>query len=179
MIDIYFNKVSDTLERIDKASIFELANIIRKCTGTIFVFGNGGSGATASHFAQDMNKQLDCRFICLNDNMASVLAYANDCGFDCIFKLQLAKLIQPGDIVIGISCSGNSKNVIDAIIYAKHYGYLTIGLTGYDGGQLRSLVEHSVHVPSMDMQICEDVHLIITHTIMKINIVSWQQEFIE
>jgi D-sedoheptulose 7-phosphate isomerase len=168
MIDTYFNKITNGLDRVDKESIFKLSNIIKNCQGSIFVFGNGGSGATASHFTQDMNKQLDYRFFCLNDNVPSILAYANDCGFDCIFKLQLSKVVRPGDVVIGISCSGNSKNVIDAIIYAKHFGYCTVGFTGYDGGELKSLVDHSIHIPSMDMQVCEDIHLIITHTIIKI-----------
>ena len=111
---------------------------------------------------------LDKKFICLNDNMASVLAYGNDVGFDSIFKLQLSKLVKAGDIVIGFSCSGNSRNVIDAIIYAKHFGYLTIGFTGFSGGQVKKLVEHGIHVPCDDMQICEDCHLILTHTIIKL-----------
>jgi D-sedoheptulose 7-phosphate isomerase len=122
----------------------------------------------ASHFAQDMNKSLDYRFICLSDNICSVLAYGNDVNFNSIFKLQLSKMVHPGDLVIGFSCSGNSRNVIDAVIYARHYGYMTIAFTGFDGGELRLLVENSVHVPSSDMQICEDCHLIITHTILKL-----------
>jgi len=168
MIDTYFNKVSDTLDRIDRNSILEVSDLIRDCKGNIFVFGNGGSAATASHFAQDMNKCLDYRFICLNDNVPSILAYGNDVDFASIFKLQLSKLVQPKDLVIGISCSGNSQNIISAIIYAKHFGYLTIGFTGFDGGQLKDLVEHNIHVPCNDMQVCEDCHMIIIHTILKI-----------
>lgn len=168
MINSYFDKVKDTMYHVDQNEIFEVVRLIDLCKGNIFVFGNGGSATTASHFAQDMSKCLTYRFICLNDNMASVLAYGNDNGFDSIFKLQLSRLIKPGDIVIGISCSGNSRNVTDAIIYAKHFGYLTIGFTGFNGGSLKTLVEHNIHVPCDDMQVCEDIHLMITHIILKL-----------
>jgi D-sedoheptulose 7-phosphate isomerase len=168
MIGHYFTKVINSLDLIDYKKIRDVSLLIDSCKGNIFVFGNGGSASTASHFAQDMSKCLDKKFICLNDNTASLLAYANDNGFDSVFKLQLSKLVRPGDIVIGISCSGNSHNVTDAIIYAKHYGYLTIGFTGFDGGLLMQLVEHNIHVPCNDMQVCEDIHLIITHTILKL-----------
>lgn len=166
-INNYFKTIRSTLALIDEPSLLEVALLIKECKGNIFVFGNGGSATTASHFAQDMNKCLDKRFICLNDNIASMLAYANDVDFKSIFKLQLSKLVNPGDLVIGISCSGNSANIVDAIIYAKHYGYRTIGLTGFDGGVLKALVDHSIHVPCSDMQVCEDIHLIITHSILK------------
>lgn len=168
MVSEYFDKVCDTFDSIDFESISKVASLISNCKGNVFVFGNGGSAATASHFAQDMNKCLDYRFICLNDNIASVLAYGNDVDFNSIFKLQLSKLISPGDLVIGFSCSGKSRNVIDAIIYARHFGYMTVAFTGFDGGELKLLVEHSVHVPCCDMQICEDCHLIITHIILKL-----------
>lgn len=168
MVNNYFSSISHVLDCIDQEKIHKVAELISNCKGKIFVFGNGGSAATASHFSQDMSKCLDYKFICLNDNVPSILAYANDVNFDSIFKLQLSKQVEPGDLVIGISCSGNSRNVIDAMIYARHYGYMTIGLTGMSGGELKLLVEHLIHVPSNDMQVCEDIHLIITHTIMKI-----------
>jgi D-sedoheptulose 7-phosphate isomerase len=168
MVDSYFDKLSEALNLINRESINKVAYLIHSCKGNVFVFGNGGSASTASHFAQDMNKNLDYRFICLNDNIPSILAYANDINFGCIFKMQLSKLIKAGDIVIGFSCSGNSQNIIDAIIYAKHFGYMTVGFTGLSGGSLRDLVEYSIYVPSNDMQVCEDIHLIITHTILKL-----------
>jgi D-sedoheptulose 7-phosphate isomerase len=168
MINKYFNGIHNVLTLLDNDSISDIADLIRDCKGNIFVFGNGGSATTASHFAQDMNKCLDKRFICLTDNVASMLAYGNDVGFESIFKLQLSKLIKPGDLVIGISCSGNSRNIIDAIIFAKHFGYMTVGLTGFDGGELALLVDHNITVPCNDMQVCEDIHLIITHTILKL-----------
>ena len=168
MIDTYFNKVSDTLDRIDRESISRACELIRYCKGNIFVFGNGGSAATASHFAQDMNKMMHLRFICLNDNIPSILAYGNDDGFYTIFVSQLERLIKEGDLIIGISCSGNSKNVIDAVTHANYRGCNTIGITGFDGGQLKLTAKQNIHVPCNNMQICEDVHLIITHVILKL-----------
>jgi len=168
MINVYFDSIKNTLDKMDKQQIYLVTYFIRNCFGNIYIFGNGGSAATASHFAQDLNKMADKRCICLNDNIPSILAYGNDVGFESIFKLQLSKLIQDGDIVIGISCSGNSRNVTDAIAYAKERGCNTIGFMGFDGGILKSLVDYFIHVPLDDMQVCEDIHLIITHTILKL-----------
>jgi D-sedoheptulose 7-phosphate isomerase len=168
MIDAYFNNLTDTLDRVSTEQITKVVQLISECKGSIFVFGNGGSSSTASHFCQDMSKCLDYKFICLNDNVPLLTAYANDVNYSSIFKLQLSKLAEPGDLVIGISCSGDSENVLSAIIYAKHFGYMTIGFTGFSGGRLKELVDYYIHVPSNDMQICEDVHLVITHTILKL-----------
>lgn len=168
MIDAYFNKLTDALDGVSREDIQRVATLIASCQGNIFVFGNGGSASTASHFTQDMSKCLNYKFICLNDNVPSILAYGNDVNFESIFKLQLEKLAEPRSLVIGISCSGNSKNVVNAIIYAKKFNYLTIGFTGMGGGELKGLVDNCIYVPSMDMQICEDVHLIITHVILKL-----------
>ena len=168
MIEKYFNKVTEALSKINKQDIEDIAQLIRSCEGQIFVFGNGGSAATASHFAQDMSKMLDYKFICLNDNIPSLTAYANDVAYESVFELQLSKFIALGDLVIGISCSGNSQNVISAIAYAKRFGCLTIGFTGFDGGALKKAAMQNIHVPSDDMQVCEDCHMIIVHTIVKI-----------
>jgi D-sedoheptulose 7-phosphate isomerase len=168
MIDAYLNKLTDTLDKISREEILKVADVINTCEGNIFVFGNGGSAATASHFAQDMNKELNLRFICLTDNTPSILAYGNDIGFDFIFEQQLARIIKIGDVVIGISCSGNSMNVLKAIMYANDKGCTTIGITGFDGGGLVQEADYSIHVPSHDMQVCEDCHLIIAHTLLKL-----------
>jgi len=171
MIDSYFNRLTDVLDTLDRENIQVIANIIRATNidkGSVYVFGNGGSATTASHFAQDMNKTLSYRFVCLNDNIPSLLAYGNDVGFESIFKLQLEKLIGAGDLVIGISCSGNSENVLSALEYANMIGCPTIGFAGYDGGKLKYFTDYCLHVPSFDMQICEDCHLILTHIIMKL-----------
>lgn len=168
MANNYFEKIIKTLDFINIDEILNVCRLIESCKHNIFIFGNGGSAATASHIAQDMSKMLGYKFICLNDNIPSILAYGNDIGFNTIFKLQLANLISSGDLVMGISCSGNSPNVIEAIIYAKHFGYMTIGFTGFDGGQLGKIVEHNIYVPCNDMQVCEDIHLMIGHYIMKV-----------
>jgi D-sedoheptulose 7-phosphate isomerase len=96
-----------------------------------------------------------------------MLAYSNDCGYPCIFKEQLSKLIKTNDLVIGISCSGNSANVLNAIRYANELACTTAGLVGFDGGELRKITNFGVYVPSNDMQVCEDIHLIITHIILR------------
>ena len=140
----------------------------------IFIFGNGGSGATASHFCEDLGKGTlkSCddgkRFkaISLTDNASYILAWANDEGYDTIFEQQLRNLAEPGDVAIGISGSGNSKNVLKAITYANETGLVTVGLTGFDGGELRRLVHHCVHIPVHDMGIAECLHLIVAHYVV-------------
>jgi len=139
----------------------------------VFIMGNGGSGATASHFVCDINKgtclELEKKFkvICLNDNIPSILAYANDLSYKEIFVEQLKNFLQPGDIVIGISGSGNSENVIRAISYAKSKGAKTIGLSGFNGGRLSQLVDIPFVVEINDMQKVEDVHMIVVHMLMQ------------
>ena len=109
--------------------------------------GNGGSGSTASHFACDINKgscfELNKKFkvICLNDNMPTILAYANDLSYDKIFVEQLKNFLQEGDVVIGISGSGNSETVLQAVSYAKEHGARTVGLSGFDGGTLARIAD--------------------------------------
>jgi D-sedoheptulose 7-phosphate isomerase len=167
MIDSYFEHLKNTFDLVKKEDIKEVADTIHYCMGNIFVFGNGGSASTAAHFVQDMNKNTKYKFICLNDNIPTMLAYANDCGYPCIFREQLAKLIKIGDMVIGISCSGNSPNVLKAIEYANNIGCVTIGFCGFDGGELRKITDTGVYVPSNDMQVCEDIHLIVSHIILR------------
>lgn len=108
------------------------------------------------------------KFVCLNDNIPSLMAYANDLSFEDIFIEQLKNFFQPNDVVIGISGSGNSKNVLRAIEYANINRGITVGLTGYDGGILKKIVQYSVHVPVNDMQITEDIHMVLDHCMMKI-----------
>ena len=170
MIESYFDKLTQTLDKIRKADIILLVEEIKKrhiSGNNIFVFGNGGSSTTASHFTQDMNKMLKINVTCLNDNMATITAYANDVKYDSVFEMQLLRLMKKDDLVIGISCSGNSPNVLNAIHYAVSSGTTTFCLTGFDGGRLKNVTNMAVHVPCDDMQICEDCHLIITHTVVK------------
>lgn len=176
-IKAYFNKLKQTVDKVSIDELNVLLNVLVKGKDegrTIFIMGNGGSSATASHYVCDFNKGISLnqqnkfRLICLNDNIPSLMAYANDISFDDIFVGQLKSYFQKGDIVFGISGSGNSKNVLKAIEYANQNGGITIGLTGYDGGELRKKVRYGVHIPVNDMQITEDLHMILDHCMMKI-----------
>lgn len=162
----------DTLQKIDVNAVNDALNLLletAKKHKRIYVFGNGGSSATASHYANDFGKGISeyvenkFRFQCLNDNMPTVMAVANDIGFEEVFRFQLRGVIEPGDIVIAISGSGNSKNVINAVEYAKEQGNKVIGLTGFDGGKLKKLSNISLHVPINSMQVTEDIHMIYDH----------------
>lgn len=173
----YIELEISVLQQIDATEINALMNAIedsRQKNATIYIMGNGGSATTASHFANDFNKGISeyieqkFRFICLNDNIATVMAIANDIGYDAVFEFQLRGKMKPGDLVIGISGSGNSANVLNAVALAKKEGISTAGLTGYDGGKLRKLVDIPVHVPIMSMQVTEDIHMVFDHLMMSI-----------
>jgi D-sedoheptulose 7-phosphate isomerase len=150
----------------DIASILLKARSERK---TIFIMGNGGSASTASHFVSDLSKGTIVpgfpRFkaVALTDNIPTMLAWANDASYDDIFVEQLKNLMEPGDIIIGISGSGNSANVVNAIKYANDTGGITIGISGYDGGVLLKSAKVNIHAPSHYMQRVEDIHLLLEH----------------
>ena len=139
----------------------------------IFTMGNGGSGASASHAAGDFLKGasygLDKRFtmICLNDNLPSMMAIANDIGWDDIFVEPLKNYLQPGDLVIGISGSGNSRNVLKAGEFAKSNGATLVGMTGFKGGKLREIADLTIHSDAMDMEVAEDVHMAVFNMVKK------------
>lgn len=136
---------------------------------TIFTCGNGGSASTASHFVCDLAKGASWqrtkryRAIALTDAMPTISAYSNDVGYDSIFSEQLKNMAAAGDVVIAISGSGNSPNVLEAVKYARSIGCRTIGMTGRDGGKLAALVEKNLLVPVQHMGIIEDMHLILCH----------------
>ncbi len=140
----------------------------------VFIMGNGGSGSTASHFACDLNKgscfELEKKFkvICLNDNVPTMLAYANDLSYNKVFVEQLKNFLQTDDVVIGISGSGNSENILQAVSYARQKGARTIGLTGFDGGRLAQIVDIPFVAFINDMQKVEDVHMIVVHMLMQL-----------
>ncbi len=170
----YIELEIETLKKLDTASISALMKALEQARlrgGNIYIMGNGGSAATASHFFNDFNKGLSehlekpYNFICLNDNIATIMAVANDISYEAVFEFQLRRRVCPNDLVIGISGSGNSKNVLNAIERAKAAGAATAGLTGYDGGKLAKMVDISVNVPVMSMQVTEDVHMVIDHMI--------------
>lgn len=176
-ITSYFCSLRKTIEAMPISDINEVINILEDARETgknVFVMGNGGSAATSSHFVCDFNKGLSdaskkrYKFICLNDNIPSLMAYANDISYEAIFVEQLKNYFNVGDIVIGISGSGNSKNVLNAIEYANNNAGVTIGITGFNGGQLKKLAKCNINIPINDMQITEDLHLSLDHCIMKI-----------
>jgi D-sedoheptulose 7-phosphate isomerase len=166
----------ETLEALDLQSVAAMEDafaLAHQSGNRIFTMGNGGSGASASHAAGDFIKGasygLDQRFkmICLNDNLPSMMAIANDIGWDDIFVEPLKNYVEPGDLVIGISGSGNSRNVLKAIAYAQSIGAVTIGRTGLSGGQLQSMGDISVHSPADDMEVAEDVHMAVFNMVKK------------
>ncbi len=140
----------------------------------VFIMGNGGSAATASHFACDLGKETVVegrprfRVLSLNDNVPLMTALSNDFGYNAIFKEQLSNLVNEGDIVIGITGSGNSANVLEAIEYARSRKAITIGLIGFGGGKLKDLVDEAIVISSTNYGHVESVHLIIEHLIAEI-----------
>lgn len=150
-------------------NVLENARLSRK---RIFICGNGGSASTAAHLECDFNKGIsyeqDIKYDieCLSDNVPMMMAIANDIGYDDIFVIPLKNKLKQGDIVIGISGSGNSENVVKAFAYANELGAQTIAFTGYSGGKLKEMAKYNVHVPIDNMQIVEDVHLVLNHMMM-------------
>ena len=176
-ISQYFEKEKMTLDAISKEDLNTLMNVLVQAKDegrTIFIMGNGGSAATASHYVCDFNKGISegkdkmFKFICLNDNVPTMMAYANDLSYADVFVGPLNNFMKEGDIVIGISGSGNSENVVRAIKYANENGGVSVGITGYNGGKVKQLSRYNVHVPVDDMQITEDLHMVLDHCMMKI-----------
>ena len=173
----YIELEKEILDKLDIDEINKAINLIvdtKDNDGNIYIFGNGGSSATASHIVNDFNKGISeyidkkFNFICLTDNFSSVMAIANDIGFEEIFRFQLKNKLKENDILIGISGSGNSKNVLNAVEYGKEMGLKVIGFTGYDGGKLYELSDIHLHVPVNSMQITEDIHMVFDHLMMSI-----------
>ena len=171
-INAYLNLFKRTLDNVDYKELCKTLDVLQdacKKKKHIFIMGNGGSSATASHYAGDFNKGLSLdrehkyRFIALNDNAPTVLSLANDVSYDDIFVEQLKNFLDPGDIVIAISGSGNSANIIKAAKYAHEHGNIVIGMTGFSGGKLLSYSTIKLHVPVDNMQIVEDIHMMFAH----------------
>ncbi len=182
MVETAESSIDESIESLQKLKklgpqlrkVADIIRIARDEGNTVFTFGNGGSGSTAVHFASDLMKTATrpdlkrIRAISLNDNMPLTTAWANDSSYEHVFKEQLENLMKPGDVVIAISGSGNSKNVLLATEYARSNGGITIGLTGFDGGSLKSLASVLVVVPSNDMLRIEDTHLAICHLLVRL-----------
>ncbi|MEI7844845.1 MAG: SIS domain-containing protein [Chloroflexota bacterium] len=171
-VKMYTSQIAEVLSALPEDKFIEINNVLQDARETgkqIFVVGNGGSAAAASHMVCDFGKNTRevgknrIRAICLNDNIPSVMAYANDEGYEVIFSEQLLALGRPGDILIAISGSGNSGNILKAIETARQMEIKVIGLTGFKGGKMKELTDICLIVPSDSMEMIEDIHLIINH----------------
>lgn len=176
-IQEYYNREIKVIEKLDLDAIDEAVGAIIDAferEATIYIFGNGGSATTASHFVGDFNKGISIglkkkfNLRCLNDNSATLLAIANDISYEDVFVVQLQNWLKPEDLVIAISGSGNSKNVIKAVEYAKSVGTPVVGMSGYSGGKLKELADYNMYVPVDDMQITEDIHLSFDHMMYRV-----------
>lgn len=172
----YLNKLKLLLENTNTDEIDNAVNVIIQAWQSgkqIITLGNGGSSMTALHMITDWSKMIflssgiPFKGRTLVDNMGLIMAYGNDISFNDIFIEQLKNIMLPGDLVIAISGSGNSENVIRAVNYANENGAITLGLSGFSGGKLKQIVQHSVWVNINDMQLSEDIHAIFGHIVMQ------------
>lgn len=172
----YLGELSVTIGKLPLPEIDRLAQLLLEVYSagrTVFLFGNGGSAALASHMACDLGKGTApasgkrLRAFALTDNAALITAWANDTGYENIFAEQLANLLAPGDVAFAISGSGNSPNILAALNFARRAGAVTAGITGFDGGKMNPLCDVCVVVPSENMQIIEDLHLVIAHSVFR------------
>jgi D-sedoheptulose 7-phosphate isomerase len=170
----YRANLQNALAKVDLAKVdqaIEWLREVRDAGGQVFACGNGGSAATPSHFVCDMVKgasyQRAKRFkvIALTDNLATLTAYANDVSYADVFVEPLKNFLAPGDLLLGVSGSGNSENVLRAFAYANEHGARTIALTGRDGGKLGKLAQLQLNVPVQHMGLIEDVHMFLCHMI--------------
>lgn len=177
----FLDRVGLELGRIDPAQINKLSDLIYECYQLgrfVFVIGNGGSGSNASHFCEDIGKgtlkrsdfdndaKRRVKILSLTDNTPYILAWGNDEGFDRVFVEQLKNLASSGDLLIAISGSGNSPNILRAVDWANRNGVATFGCTGFGGGKLKTLANHNLHVPLDDMGIVESIHLTAFHWVV-------------
>lgn len=177
----YLTRLQRELARLDQAAIRTWSDLLFDAWThghSVFLFGNGGSATTASHMAEDLGKSLlrpaeldedaprRLKVLSLTDNVGWLLAVGNDCGYDQIFLQQLKNYAAPGDLVIAISGSGNSPNVLKAVEWANRHGLRTFALTGYDGGKLKQLAAGGLHVDLADMGMVESIHLCVFHWVL-------------
>ena len=173
----YLDRVCQEVTNLDLKQVENLAAIIETAYHAgrfVFIIGNGGSGATASHLAEDLAKctlrdfenQKRLKVLSLTDNTAGIMAWGNDEGYDRIFVEQLKNLASPGDVLLAISGSGNSPNILKAVQWANARGMTTVGITGFGGGELKALGHHNFHVAIDDMGVVESVHLVAFHWVI-------------
>ena len=173
-LENYRDQLIETLRSLDLAKIGELIRILERARDeerNIFVFGNGGSAATAAHLVADLVNKASVgrpkrfRIMALSDQVSTITAYANDLGYEVVFEQNLRNFARAGDVVIALSGSGNSPNVLRAVEYANSIGCTTIGLSGFGGGQLARLVQHPLVVPVHHQGRAEDSHMVACHLI--------------
>jgi len=174
IIEEYLGGLQNCIEEISRQNIEEIADTVFNAYEKghrIFIMGNGGSAATASHFACDLQKNTAAkgkqrmRATALTDNLSVITAIANDVEYNAVFEEQLIDQIDKGDVVIGITASGNSQNVLQAIKYAKNNGAIAVGLIGFGGGKLKDLADKSITLSCCDYGQVEDMHLVLEHII--------------
>jgi D-sedoheptulose 7-phosphate isomerase len=173
----YLERVCREIQRLDLREAEQLSALLEQAYHAdrfVFICGNGGSGANASHLCEDLAKctlrdfeeQKRLKVLSLTDNTAGIMAWANDEGYDRIFVEQLKNLASPGDVLVAISGSGNSPNILKAVEWANRKGLVTFGITGFGGGKLKGLAHHNLHVPIDDMGIVESLHQVVFHWVI-------------
>jgi len=190
----YYKKYYNYLYELIKSLDLQVLNKVTECfwearqmDSTIFFAGNGGSAATASHFAQDLAEVgrkanvKSFKTLSLTDNVSFITAIGNDYGYEKIFVIQMTELFKKNDVLVVISASGNSRNVVEAANYAKEKGGISIGLVGFDGGELSKICDHVVHIASNKGEYgpVEDIHLILDHMITSYLMFSLQMESVK
>jgi D-sedoheptulose 7-phosphate isomerase len=172
----YFSEIEQMLQNISLQHLQKVLHLLEQAYfggQRIFIMGNGGSAATASHFALDLTKNTIApgaprlKAISLTDHVPLITAWSNDTAYEHIFAEQLASMVEAGDVVIGISASGNSPNVINALYLAKQLGASTIGLLGAKGGKMKGIVDAYVLAPGQNIEQEEDAHMILAHIITR------------
>jgi D-sedoheptulose 7-phosphate isomerase len=174
----YFEELDRVLLRLSHESINQIADTLLKANESgrmVYLFGNGGSASLASHLACDLGKGTAyCnggkrfRVLALTDNLPTLTAWANDSSYEDVFSEQLRNFVQQNDVAFAISGSGNSKNVLNALQVARQVGATTVGISGFQGGEMKALCDICVVVPSDNMQIIEDLHVAMAHSIFRI-----------
>jgi D-sedoheptulose 7-phosphate isomerase len=173
----YLERVCEEIRRIDPAELDGLSSLIEDAYESgrfVFICGNGGSGANASHLCEDLAKctlrdfegQKRLKVLSLTDNTPAITAWGNDEGYDRIFVEQLKNFASPGDLLLAISGSGNSPNILRAVEWANKQGLVTVGITGFGGGKLKAMARHALHMPVDDMGIAESLHQVAFHWII-------------
>ncbi len=173
----YLDRVCRQVENLDLKQLENISSLIESAYHAgrfVFIIGNGGSGSTASHLSEDLAKctlrdfenQKRLKVLSLTDNTAGIMAWGNDEGYDRIFVEQLKNLASPGDVLLAISGSGNSPNILKAVAWANNHGMTSVGITGFGGGRLKGESHHQFHVAIDDMGIVESIHLVAFHWII-------------